>query len=921
MKQTTAIVLTVFLAATFLAGCDRLMSVEQRLERAQAAYDAGRDAAAMSDVKAVLERDSANVAGRLLLARLSLRLGDPATARKELDRAVQAGAAPAAVGELDQAILLAQGRYGDALAAATRATDDRSARRQVVIVDALMGLGRTDEARKTLDAALLAAPDDRDLLLADARWSWASGRSREAGEALDRLLAKYPDFARAAYFRGRIAMSAGDPRRALQSFEAARAHMGAQLGLPEQYGVIVGVVESHLALNDLDAADKALGELSRRAPGAFGTHYLKARVAFARRDYDAATTALREALAVDPGSVPGRLLLGAALTEKGSLEQAGADLSSLLADHPENIEVRKQLARVLLARGDAAGARRVLAEAPAASADAGTDWMSGSILMMSGETGEAIAKLEQGVAAAPDNAAIRLDLASAYLTAGRREDALAVLQALSPEAGGLRRSQLLVLAGASGKDRAGARQAIVDLLKANPQDAGLAVVGGYYLLSTGDLATADRVFGDVLRSSPRNVGAQLGQGATALQAARFDDAAKGFERALALEPTDERAYIGLAAVALAKADSPAAVQWLEKAISAKPSAVESRLQLADILFRQGETAKAKALIDQALAATHSRAATLDRAGQVLLRASQFDAALQRFTEAMELGDDRAGVSAARAMLALGRVDDARARLEAAARTRPDWVAPAALLVRLDIGQKQYDRALERLDALEKAGGPAPAVDELRGDALFAANRLAQAAQAYGRAARVRPGPALAIKIYRTARASAAPHPEAGLVEWLNDHPSDALVRVALAEHYQFAGNRSQAIAQYEQALKVSKAPALLNNLAWLYQEVDDPRALDLAREAYKAAPENHGIADTYGWILLKSGNIADSLPVLEGAARGEPGSAEVQYHYAAALAKAGQKEAAATVLRKLMDQNERFPSRSAAQALLDSLER
>ena len=102
---------------------------------------------------------------------------------------------------------------------------------------------------------------------------------------------------------------------------------------------------------------------------------------------------------------------------------------------------------------------------------------------------------------------------------------------------------------------------------------------------------------------------------------------------------------------------------------------------------------------------------------------------------------------------------------------------------------------------------------------------------------------------------------------------------------------------------------------------DDPRALDLAREAYKAAPENHGIADTYGWILLKSGNIADSLPVLEGAARGEPGSAEVQYHYAAALAKAGQKEAAATVLRKLMDQNERFPSRSAAQALLDSLER
>ena len=539
--------------------------------------------------------------------------------------------------------------------------------------------------------------------------------------------------------------------------------------------------------------------------------------------------------------------------------------------------------------------------------------------MMSGETAEGIAKLEQGVVAAPDNAALRLDLATAYLMAGRRDDALGILRDMAPDAGGLRRSQLLVLAGASGKDSASARRSILELLQANPGDAGLRVVGGYYLLASGDLASARKLFGDALRADPRNENALLGQAAASLQAGEHAAAEKEFQQALVVNPKGERAYVGLAATALARSDRAAAVQWLEKAISAHPSAVESRLQLADLLFKAGDAGKAKALLDQALTASPTRAATLDRVGQVLLRASQFDAALQRFNEAVALGDERAGVNAATAMIALGRVDEARARLEAAVRGRPGWVAPNALLVQLDIGQKHYDRALDRLAALEKAGGPAAAVDELRGDALFAANRLPQAAEAYGRAASAHPSAALAVKLYRAARAGGAAHPEAGLEAWAKDHPADPMVRVALAEHYQMAGDRGRAIAQYEAATGIVQAPALLNNLAWLYQEAGDPRALGLARRAYEAAPENHGIADTYGWILLKSGNIADSLPILEAAARGEPGSAEVQYHYAAALAQAGQKEAAATVLRKLIEQNEDFPSRSAAQALLESL--
>ncbi len=920
MNTTMRPWLAAMVTIALLTGCDRFLSVEQRLERAQTAFDAGQDSAAMADVKAALDREPGNAAGRVLLARLALRVGDPATARAELERATQAGADHAAVLALEQDVMRARGRYDELLASATADKTSPPHLRLLAMADAQMGLGRSDEARKSLDAALAAAPDDRDVRLADARWLWAAGRIAESTAALDKLLVAHPEFARAAFYRGRLAMSIGDAKGAQAALDAARKHMVGQLSIPEQLGVFVGLVESRLAAGDLAGAETELAALSQRAPDAFPTHFLKARIANARRDFPAATTELRRALTADPGNVPARLLLGAVLIEQGSLEQADSTLTPLLAERPDNIEARKLLARVYLARRDPVGARRVLAEAPAdAARDPGADWLSGSILLMGGQTDEGIAMLEQSAAAAPNNAEVRLDLANAYLLTGRRDEALRTLRAMPQDAGGLRRRQLLVLAEASGKDPATARQAIQQLARDNPGDVGLRVAGGFYLLSAGVGDAARGLFEEALRAEPRNVDALLG--VAAAEQLRGDAAAaeKGFRKVLDIDASNERAFIALASLARAKLDRGAAAKWLAQSISANPSAVESRLQLADLAFADKDPVKANALLEQALAVTRTRAVTLDRVGQVLLRASQIDAALQRFNEAASLGVAQAQVNAGVALMALGRGDEARARLEAAVRERPTWVAPNVLLAQLDTREKLYDRALERVAAFEKAGGPEATAEELRGDVLFAAGRAAPAAEAYARASRLRPSATLALRAYRAARAAGRAAPEVALTAWLADHPRDPLVGVALAEHYQRTGNRGAAITQYERAVEAWPGAEIMNNLAWLYQQAGDPRATQMARRAHEAKPENPDIADTYGWILVESGNIVEGLPILERAARASPNAAEIQYHYAAALVKSGKKEAAATVLGKLITDNVDFPSRRAAETLLGTL--
>jgi len=903
-----------------LIACDRLLSADRRIERAAVEFAAGQYVAAMNDAKTALEAEPDHVEGRVLLARISLRLGDAESARKELDRALLAGADPALLRDLHYDIFLQQGHYQDALLAAAVDEEVDPLRRLLVMGTAQTALGQKEDAGRSIEEALAREPDNRDALLLQARWYWGTGRLDEAGEALDRLIERNPGFAEAWMYKGRFALGAGNAARALAAFEEALKTSSSQLGMPDQFAVHAGIVESRMALADLSGAETGLRALEAMAQNAFVTRYLRARLAYLRGDYPVAVAELQRALSRQPGNPAARLLLGTALIGQGSIEQAESELSGLVAEYPDNVEARRLLAGLYLSRNDAASARRVLANAPAVEVnDPGTDWLTGSVLLASGQTSEAIALLEQGAAANPGNVPLRLDLVRAYLVAGRRADALAALAALPEGEGGLARRKLTVLAEVAGRDAAAARQGIARLVRENSSDAGLLMVAGSFLLSIGDAVTAARTLEQAIAADPRNLNARLALAAATLQGGDLGRGEEHLRKVLELDSTSELALVGLSGVALARGDRAAARQWLERAISADPAVVEARLRLAELALADKDSARMKSMAEQALAVTKNRAQTLNRVGQLLMRASQYDEALARFSEAAELGLDDAGVNAGLALVALGRTDEARARLEAAANRRRDWAAPVAYLAALDSGQGRFDQALARVDALQKAGGAASAADEIRGAVYNVSGDHKAAVAAYERAAKAQPASSLAIKLFRARKAAGVSAPESSLTAWLDENPRDTLVRVLLAEHWQLQGDRKGAIAQYEHAVEISPDPVVLNNLAWLYYEVGDDRATGLARQAYEAAPDNAAIADTYGWILVEKSRAADGVAILEKAAKDAPRVLEIQYHYAVALARTGKRQQAAEALRSLLQATDAFPSRREAEALLRSL--
>jgi Tfp pilus assembly protein PilF len=181
-----------------------------------------------------------------------------------------------------------------------------------------------------------------------------------------------------------------------------------------------------------------------------------------------------------------------------------------------------------------------------------------------------------------------------------------------------------------------------------------------------------------------------------------------------------------------------------------------------------------------------------------------------------------------------------------------------------------------------------------------------------------PSAGLSVRAYQVRRDGRLGDVTAPLESWVAKQPDDFSVQAVLAEAYARGGQLLRARDKYEFIVEhVSANAVILNNLAWLYHETRDDRALGTAERAYRLMPTNVAIADTYGWILVERGKVAEGLAILRSAEAN--GGAEVKYHYAAALARSGDRLAARQRLERLLAGNEEFDSQGDARRLLQEL--
>ena len=356
---------------------------------------------------------------------------------------------------------------------------------------------------------------------------------------------------------------------------------------------------------------------------------------------------------------------------------------------------------------------------------------------------------------------------------------------------------------------------------------------------------------------------------------RRDEARAAWVALLRLDPENPDALLGLGRLALLDDDGAAAEEWFRRHLRVAGEGPEPRLRVAVEWLEARRP-------EQALRQAREGLAVAPKDARLLLVAGLSLEELRRWREsAALLGDVSPGAGelwfSARATMAealarAGRPEEALAALAPALAARPG----EPRLVTLQAGI--WSRSGRAAQAAAKLG-------DLREDRarIGDPDGLLQIEEA------------LADALLRDGRGDEA---VAGLRRAVEQRPTDTALRYALGSALARNGQLDEAEAQMRALLELDPENAeALNFVGYGYAErgvrLDEAEAM--LRRALAAAPQRGHIVDSLGWVVLRKGDVAGAIGLLEQAVRLNGPDPAVLEHLGDAYRAAGRGgDAAAT---------------------------
>jgi putative PEP-CTERM system TPR-repeat lipoprotein len=468
-----------------------------------------------------------------------------------------------------------------------------------------------------------------------------------------------------------------------------------------------------------------------------------------------------------------------------------------------------------------------------------------------------------------------------------------------------------------------AMKAVDALEKKQPKKASNLLLKGAVYRDKNDFANARRSFEQALVLEPNSKAAVINLALLDLRQKNPEEARQRLQKLLAKDKNDLQAMLGLALVSAATGQEQQYLEWLETAKAAAPLAVQPRVLLVDYHLKRGDSSKALAVAKEAQTVAPGNPKTFELLGSAQLMAGERENAVATFGKQVSISpnDPVAHFKLATAYTALQDTKAASASLQRALALRPDYADAEIMLALIELAAQRYDEALKIAQRIQQQSPQSASGFGLQGNILAAQKKYGPAVEAYEKALAISKSGALAVKIHEV-RVASGKQKEADdqIQQWLREQPGDIIARSYVAASHMKTGRSKEAMEGYQRVLEIDpRNIRALNDLAWLYQQDKDPRALPMAERAYQVQPNRPEVMDTLGWILVQQGQTARGVDLLKGAAEKAPTSTEIRFHLAAALAKAGDKTAARKELENLLAKDAGFPQRQEAQNLLRQL--
>ena len=917
-----AILFTLSLVAV-LNGCERLQSVDSLYRDAEARYQKGEQKAAVIQLKAALQKDPKHGPSRLLSAKAYNDIGDFASAEKEARKSLELGVnADQANLELARA-LLGQGQYQKSLELAKLTpglSGEALARVLVLRGDAQLGLRQLALAKDSYVAAVQAAPNYFGGYLGQTRISVANNDLAEAERQVGVVLLKAPQASEAHLLKGDLLAAQNKMDLAITAYQ------GAIKANPNQAAPHFRLANLYLAQNKPDEVTKAVQAGQKIDPGTLEGHFLLARNDFQQKKFKEARAHIQAVLRNAPDHMPSLLLSGAIASTLGETGLAEKNLNRVINAIPNNVYARSLLASTHLNKGQADLALETLAPAlQSEKPDARALAIAGQAYLAKGDVARATSMFEKARIESPQNAMIRAQLGTARLAGGGdSSQAIADLEAASAmDAHQVSADMVLITNYLRHKEYDKALAAIDVLEKKQPNNPIAMNLRGGVNLAKGDIKAARANFEQALSKKGDFFPAVQNLVQLDLRDKNISAARQRYESVLAIDKQNLGAMVGLAQLALLEKNEKAYGEWLTKAVAAKPDAFEPRALLAEYYVKQKRPQDALRLATEAQSVKPDDARSLELLARVQFAAGDKESGLQSYKKLVQQNPQSASAHYGLGVAAgsLNQTEGARNALNKALQLQPGHYEAAVALVALEIRQGQVEGAFKVAKEFQRQNPKLAAGFVLESDVLVQQRKLDAAIQVLAKAQSLQANGLLSIQMHKLNMAAKRPEvADRALLQWVKEHPNDMNARLYLGESFMLRKLNKAATEQYEAVQKAFPEQIIaLNNLALLYQEDKDPRALPSAEKAFKLQPDQPAIADTYGWILLEKGQVARSVEVLSKAATAAPDNAEIGYHYAVALSKAGDKAAARKQLETILSSGKAFPQQEQAKALLKQL--
>lgn len=926
-----AAVMAAPVALNFAAGTARAAvqaAHSSNYEAALASLKRGEDQTAVILLKNELQKNPDNVAARVLLGKAYINEGQGQAAERELRAARQGGAdADLVMLYLGEAYLVANTpqRVLDEVLPGYR-NAETEAKILVLRGRAYVALDNVFNAEEAFTKAADLNPKSVEPYVGLAGIRVDQVRYRDALGIVDQAKAIDPTSVDVMALRGDILRLMGDLKGALASYDAVVGLAPRNLGVRlTRAAVLLDTGKYDLALQDINA----VLAVAPRSPQA---EYLLSIVLAAKGDRQGAAAALGDAAATLRAMSPELpstqrdilKLAGLVAFQRGNMEEANKYLSLYVTQAPHDLAGRQLLAAAqvnLKNYPDAVDSlKAILTSLPN---NVGALTLLGQAYFGLSDTFHAIETYKQAINLQPKVAQTHLLLAKAYEL---QHDGASALQEyllaaqLNPR---LKEARVMVVATELNLGRSeDAAKAVQGLLTDYPDDAETYNLAGIAFRGVGKVDDSRRNFALAVQKNPRFIPAYLNLAEVLRQVGEYGLAARQYQEVLKQNPHNQAAFMGLGRLSEGQKDVKSAQGWYERARLAGPQNSAPWANLIHLRMQAKDYNGAIALAQDYSRKYPDNYEIRKALALALVKADRLGDAARVYQEVAEIAPDRAqalfDLAVVRQMA--GNVEGARQALLNAIGWNGKYAPAYIALIQIETRTGNLKNVANLGKQLREVSPKL--ADAALGQAYLATGRYDLAEQSFrGGLGRDGNDWGMLAGLYQALLQSGKTAPAIDLMErWKKIHPKDSAVEPMLATGYLRAGQPAKAIPLYEKLNAAHPGDAkFLNDLAWSYHLVKDPRAQTCAEQAYKLAPQSAPVIDTLAWILVQDGQAVRALPLLRQAQARDAENPAIGYHLAAALEALGRKEEARNELSKALKLSSRFDEAPQARIMMKRL--